>query len=517
MRLRVGLVVVATWLGFAAIGLPASPAVACSCAPVDPIAGLGRFPAAFVGTFVHKVEAGDSEAIYIFTVEEWAKGNLGGTVGVRAPRDGGGCGYEFRPGQRMATFLDLQDGQAVGGLCYTVDPDELLRAAEPLVFDGIGPSHLLVGGRFTEGTHAVLDAAGGLLDVIGDPESGEGKGLSGSPQSFHPCPHARLLVELWGRDLVVRDLDTLAVVKTIDLSEIPDSGYWVHDAVCRDERAESIWLRAGWMGGRFEELLMEAVPEPRTLMTTLLEHPISSIDLGPTLALLTSRDGVWLADPPSDPRVLHRTDRSPAADTLAVSAAERPGGGVIAVLEVRRYQTDNPTSILTVYDTSGAELARRTISDDVRRATWIDDERLLLRYSEESRGPVVELVDAASLDTLVFLEGWRARPVVVDGHRLYGLDNGRLLRADLESGAIEELRVFAGLNSVEAIALLDRGADAPEPTPEPTATTTAGGVAQPEKAATDDGSAILALVVIAGVVATGAIALTVAVIRSRRR
>ena len=198
--------------------------------------GLAEYPAAFVGTFISKTSLSDFEAVYTFEVEQWVKGDFGGDHRGRAHAQGSACGYEFSPGERMASFLDFSDGAPAGGLCHTVDPDVLLQASQPVIFNGTGPPHLLVAGPFTEGTHLVLDADGGLLLPLGEPP-GESDMLD-RPRSFSLCPGGELLVEEWSWRLDIRDLATLEIVSTVDLHGFADHVGIVDLGVSRGGRFE---------------------------------------------------------------------------------------------------------------------------------------------------------------------------------------------------------------------------------------------------------------------------------------
>lgn len=111
------------------------PALACSCAgPPDLDRMVAESPAAFVGTLVSKVpdpEHGPyrstaNPTTYTFDVERWVKGDLGKTVGVRAPLDGAACGIEVPIGGRAGLFVYVEDEELKSSLCATVDAEELL-------------------------------------------------------------------------------------------------------------------------------------------------------------------------------------------------------------------------------------------------------------------------------------------------------------------------------------------------------------------------------------------------------
>jgi hypothetical protein len=464
VKMRRVLALVVPAVALVVMGIPAGPASACSCAPVDPVAGLDSFPAAFVGTFVGEVGAADVAPRFTFTVEQWVRGDYGEVITVQTPSELAGCGYEFPIGQRMASFLTVDNGELSGGLCTTIDPDILLRAAEPPVFDGTGPPALLVAGPFAAGTYAVLDGDGGLLTVFAQPPR-DGPEFRDVPLSFHPCPGGRMLVERWGRQLLVRNLETLTPVR-VDLTDFgEESG--VGDVACRMGTGNSIWMVGfGSNGSRSLPTVYEAIPEPSPLFS--LDDESGLIDIGPTVTVQPRRgengDEVWLVRDNGEETLLHRIEDGDSSHEGVVSAAEGPGGGTVAVLDVRpRAAGVRPISTLTMYDTGGAELARRQIAAEADWLGWVDDDRLLLRYRGE-QAATVDVVDATTLESISTLDGWRSANVVADGDLLYGLDYGHLMRADLRTGVVDELAVL-NAPTYGPIALLPPNAAIPEPPP----------------------------------------------------
>ncbi|MEX1209168.1 MAG: hypothetical protein WEE36_11320 [Acidimicrobiia bacterium] len=467
----------ASWLLVLGMLAFAPPAWACSCVAIDPVQGLGEFPAAFVGTFITKTDSGDFEAMYTFQVEQWVKGDLGSTIEVRASSQGSACGYGFPPGRRMASFLTIEDGIPSGGLCLTVDPDVLLRATEPMTFNGVGPPYLLVAGPFATSTHLVLDADGGLLVPLGGNPDGDASGYIDRPSAFRPCPGGRLIVEQWSWRLDVRDLKTLDVVSTVDLHGFSDQ-IGVTDVECRTEDASSILLLGDeWTGGRSLAGVYEAVPTP----TLLLEVPYANGDLGPTVFVLQDEDergaDVWLiADEAAGAFLVHHIDRGDSNYAGIIAASENPTGGTVAVLDIRYPEGGGtPTSNLVLYDTEGAELRRRTFEEtEIGSLQWLDEGRLLLHhYNDETNGARASVVDATTLKSIAEIDEWRAFRTVADGDVLYGVWQGHLDRVDLNTGVIEHLTVFSS-PVYGPVAVLPAGATPPiqEAGPAPATTST---------------------------------------------
>ncbi|MEX0827087.1 MAG: hypothetical protein WD184_10110 [Acidimicrobiia bacterium] len=444
---RAALSGLASWLLVLGMLAFAPPAWACSCLRIDPVQGLAEFPAAFVGTFITKTDSGGFEAMYTFQVEQWVKGDLGPIVEVRAHSQGSACGYEFLPGRRMASFLRIEDGTPTGGLCLTVDPDVLVRATEPMTFDGVGPPHLLVAGPFATSTHLVLDADGGLLVPIGKTPDGNEYGYLDRPRAFRPCPGGRLIVEEWSWRLDVRDLKTLEVVSTVDLHGFSDE-IGLTDVECRTEDASSILLLGDeWTGNRSLARVYEAVPNP----IPLFEVPYANGDLGPTVVVLQDEDeqgaDVWLvADEAAGPFLVHHIDRGDSNYAGIIAASESPTGGTVAVLDIRYPEGGGTsTSNLVLYNTEGTELRRRTFEEtEISALQWLDGGRLLLHhYSDETDGARVTVLDATTLESIAEIDDWPAFRTVADGDVLYGVWEGHLDRVDLNTGVIEHLTVFS--------------------------------------------------------------------------
>ena len=53
------------------------------------------------------------------------------------------------------------------------------------------------------------------------------------------------------------------------------------------------------------------------------------------------------------------------------------------------------------------------------------------------------VVDAITLDSIAEIENWRSARTVADGNILYGVWEGHLDRADLDTGVVEGLTVFS--------------------------------------------------------------------------
>ncbi|MEZ5098594.1 MAG: hypothetical protein R3C15_02045 [Thermoleophilia bacterium] len=292
-----------------------SAALACSCAVADPIEMLERYPAAFVGTAIARVEMG-SGARWTFRVEEAVLGQVGEQVEVV---DDAACPLELSLGERTGLFLRGAPGAWTSGLCYQVAAEALLAAAEGLpAVTGVGPPALLVGGAFGEARLVALDARGETVAY----GRGEGQVIA-----LDVCPGSARLVELaWvapgQRRLGVRSLPGLELVAEREVAlAVADAE--VLELDCRDslgsrslafERAGSgdaalvmlaengstvVWrgmAQAAWLGPG--EAILAAGADGSMLVSvdprTGVERTVGQVPRY-TGGLAPSPDGRWLA------------------------------------------------------------------------------------------------------------------------------------------------------------------------------------------------------------------------------
>ena len=214
-------------LAFLLVLAGAQVAHACSCFIGDPRDALHRSDGAFVGTLVERTEVDEQTSIFTFEVETAVKGTLGAEVDVRSASNGAACGLEVEFGQRIGLLLGTdEDGAWISNLCSQIDPEVLLKAAEPLPEpDGVGPVRFVVGGNLGENRLMALDRKGRTLAY------GPGDGYA---RDVDVCPGATRALEAvtLGRraQLVVRDLPSLDVVRTITLAETRRP--WLPHAEC---------------------------------------------------------------------------------------------------------------------------------------------------------------------------------------------------------------------------------------------------------------------------------------------
>ena len=175
----------------------AGDARACSCATVDPREALAQTDAAVIGTVGRSEAAGDRWITHI-RVERAFKAELGEEVGVdtgNADGGGGDCTLKLDDGAHVGVFLGRRGTGWAGGLCSTVEPAALERAARPL------PAPLR---RGRVAVVAAIDLVGRTLAALDRRcrvlAYGAGRG---AVRGLEVCPGARRLLELRARRVVV--------------------------------------------------------------------------------------------------------------------------------------------------------------------------------------------------------------------------------------------------------------------------------------------------------------------------
>jgi hypothetical protein len=406
----------------------AQSAHACSCAPYDPRDALHRSDGAFVGSLVERTEVDDQTSVFTFEVETAVKGTLGIEVDVRSASNGASCGLEVGFGQRIGLFLETaDDGAWTSGLCSQVDPDVLLKAAEPLPPpDGVGPVRYVVGGNLGENRLMALDRAGRTL--------GYGAG-DGYTQDVQVCPGATRVLEAAavGRNalLVVRDLPSLDVVRTITLAETRRP--WLPHVGCLSRSGERVlaferhkaeyWLhqvtgstdRVVWHGHVRDVIIQDGrafVIDGRELFEVRLRDG--------SLALLASFP----------------------AHIQGISVS--PDGARIAGFVFGRELSGRPGSrVVSIRLADGATRSFDLTDYAIGVVAWVDARTIayLPGGSDDQRA---WLIDARSMRSVDGFDGWYAARSVVMGGTAFGIGWGQLSRADLDDGDVRVVRAFDG-------------------------------------------------------------------------
>lgn len=424
----------------------AAPARACSCAaPSNIQSWVDESEAAFVGTLLEKVGddfAGD--AIYVFEVEEWVKGDLGDVIEVSSPANGAACGFEFwDPDQRIGAVIYEEDGELHGGLCSQIDPDVLLAAMRGPTPSATGLGHLLVGNGWSSTRLTVLDDVGAHVADISPPGVEKGAGT----QQLEVCPGGDLMLQLTPTELTVWDLESLDIVAAHDLSSLDQAG-WVNDVSCRNADASSIYVL---VSDDFNSSLMEVVPEMRTVID--LDGIAGKI--GDDFVITQADhegDATWVDITSGEHTVLTET---PADDLRSISVATHPTERLIALVETDFNEGGPVEATLSIVDGTGSRVEQFIIPWETYSPTWLDGSRVAVKaYNfddwEQSFGFVFDLSTGEGFE----VEGWDAEHTVADGNRLYGVNGGTIVTTDLSTGTVETLVTLAS-QSAGPIVLLD--------------------------------------------------------------
>lgn len=270
LKLTVALALLTTLL----VG-PAERALACSCAPSDPIDSLDRSDGAFVGTFTEShptdppVDNSGEDTIYTFTVDEPIKGEFGDIAEVHSAFSGASCGLEIPPGEQAGLFLtkDAQ-GNWNSNLCATIAPDDLRAAAQPRQEPtGNGPPAFIWGGSYGDARVMTLDAEGRVLAYGGG--DGDTAHLGVCEGSGSVSEHYYRFDETaFAQVIAMRDLSTMDVSWQTELPSNNRSYVEIHDLACpNNEVVYAYALR-----------YVEGVPSGRLL--TITDGHVTKTDFG---------------------------------------------------------------------------------------------------------------------------------------------------------------------------------------------------------------------------------------------
>lgn len=415
----------------------AVPAGACSCAaPSDIRDWVDESEAAFVGTLIEKRDAGESQlfgpqSIYVFEVEEWVKGDLGGVIEVYSASDGAACGFEFwDEDMRIGAIITNEGGQLQGGLCSQIDPDVLLAAMTDPTPSSTGIGHLIAANGWSSTRLTVLDDEGDHVTDLQPP--GETPEWSGT-QSLELCPDGDLMVQVTQTDLYVWDLASLEVIATHDISSLQG---FPADVSCREADASSIWALAE---GELTSQLVETVPE----VSVITPLPGVTGRIGTNYVISQTQhegDAIWVDLETGEETRL--TD-NPEGQLVGTTVTAHPTEPLAAVLQVDYSQSGPANSTLSVFE-STAPTETFDLPGEAFDPRWIDGKRVAA-YShdpenwEQTVGIVIDTQTGKSNQ----IPGWSASNVIGRGSTLYGADAGSILTADISSGAVDTLVTLA--------------------------------------------------------------------------
>lgn len=396
-------------LACAALLAQAGPALACSCAELDPRERLGDGDVAFIGRVAAKRALGGSRSFderyeYTLAVERDFNADLGPELTISSITSGATCGFEWEPGQRVAAFLYRQGGEWSTSLCSLVSPAELVRATVPYPTPlGQGRMRVLVGGEYGSARVMALDDDGILA-------YGRGRG---SVEALARCPGGRRVAELVsgprGTRVAIRSLRTLDVLRsrgvdrdTIALSCADAAGDRLYAATLSYAR------RRPWSRVRIDALRARSAERVATVAGEIVEL----------------RRGRAFVAGPSRVRAIDLDSgrvRSLARIERPVSIASSPDGRSLAVLGERSLRVLSRRSVVGMDVPGSAALS------------WLDSGRLLLAGYR-----AVRVLDAGTLrqTSRHRLGGYLFASTP---SQVFALERYRLRRLDLASGAVTEL------------------------------------------------------------------------------
>ncbi|MEX0762765.1 MAG: hypothetical protein WD208_10950 [Dehalococcoidia bacterium] len=440
---------------------------ACSCIIGDPRTRLEEADAALIGRLISHTEpqrnsqGGLSSATLVtwtFEVETAVKGEFGSHVEIKSPWGGPSCGFEVPEGEPVGLFLRQgDDGSWRGGLCGQIDPDVLLRAAEPLPPpDGSGPIAFLLGGRFGEARMMALDALGRTLAY------GWGEGPTAG---ISMCPGEAHAVEVYGdiqnprvgaRDLRTFESVSDAAIGDLDFTANPTGQQYGWNTtirtnsfggvLCLDEEGKDFVFFATPPASEAESLVVRVTDGTATVLwrgiasnaafvpgspfaylsTSDVEHRILELDL-------ESAETRQVAAAPAEAGEELRTLAvSPGGERVAVVATKRPSSSYSrAARLIVAYMSNNPVTVLDKL------LKNEEFYGDI---LWPDDETLAVVPSTGEVG--IQVFDAS----LNEISSWTSspsvgNPVVVDDV-VYGTQWGAVASAPLDTGPFSKLREF---------------------------------------------------------------------------
>jgi hypothetical protein len=197
----------------------------------DPYRGLVEADGAFVGALASvdrdlgPVYDSSTLVDFEFEVETALKGDIGQTIVVKSAVDGASCGFEMPLGARVGILLDRVGNQWEGNLCWTLDADALLAAAEgpPAPVSG-SPPHLVASVSMGEAGLVALNRAGEIV----------GYGRGQPPGLLSVCPDGKEFIgHAGGNQVRTWSFSSLEEVGSVEVG--PDDFYGFYSLICTGE------------------------------------------------------------------------------------------------------------------------------------------------------------------------------------------------------------------------------------------------------------------------------------------
>jgi len=194
----------------------------------DPYAGLVEADGAFVGALVKvdrnlgPVYDSSTQVDYEFEVEEALKGDIRDSIVVKSAVDGASCGLETPVGHRVGILLYRVGDHWEGNLCWTLDADTLLAAADgpPTPVSG-SPPHLIASVSMGQAGLVALNRAGEIV--------GYGRGLP--PWLLSVCPDGHTFIGSSGGNQV-RTWSFASLEEVGDIEFVRGGPYGLYNLIC---------------------------------------------------------------------------------------------------------------------------------------------------------------------------------------------------------------------------------------------------------------------------------------------
>ena len=353
---------------FLALGLViqgALPAHGCSCMMPDPFGGLAEADGAFVGTLA-EVDRGvapitnSGEMIdFRFEVEATLKGDIGDVVVVKSASDGAACGIELPVGERAGFLLTQDGGEWQGNLCWTLDADVLLAAANGLPEPVQGtPPHLIVSADMGEAGLIAVDRQGQIV----------GYGEGPPPWMVSACPDNETFIGT-STDTTVQvwSYTNLAVVGEyqLDAQDAP----WISNLVCVGPGGNP-FLAISVLSGVEKSSLIRVADGITEVLAEDIETLIDTA-LGP---VAIGSDGTLFGVDPETGSLDELVASVGDLKGQIASTALSPDGSHLALSAVNWNATPLAARVI-VFDIASRVYAETEFTCDVY-PVWLDDEQI---------------------------------------------------------------------------------------------------------------------------------------------
>jgi len=367
---RLSALVVSFFIAFGLMIQGALPARGCSCMPPNPYAGLAQADGAFVGTLVEvdrgvgPISNSGQPIDFYFEVEATLKGDIRETVVVKSAADGGACGIEVPVGTRAGFLLTAAGGEWEGNLCWTLDPDVLLSAAEGLPEPVTGsPPHLIVAADMGDAGLMALDRQGQIV----------GYGEGPFPWMVSACPdHETFIGATSDTTVKVWSFTNLGVIDEFQLDTT--GGAWLAGLLCAGPAGNPL-LAIKVLSGvekstlvRYADGVTEVVAENIERLVDTADGPVA---IGSDGTVYRVEDGTGILTPLGEP----------IGDVQGqiVAAVPSPDGSHLAISAVD-WESAAPDGRVFVIDLEQGTSAKTGFACDIY-PVWMDDERVYLHDS----------------------------------------------------------------------------------------------------------------------------------------